>query len=219
MWRVVTMVSSTPCCKSPSLQRRCWRWLLATSLAWALALLCAAPVRAGTEVTQMRVERSGDDLLLSAQVQFELASAVEDVLVKGVPVVFTFSADLLRERWYWFDRKVSGVERSARVVYQPLTRRWRVAVGAAGAAAGNGGLALTQTYDTLPEALSAIRRVVGWRVADATELEPGVKYRVDFRFRLDMAQLPRPLQIGVLGQSDWDVAASASQVWQAEGGK
>lgn len=190
-----------------------------------LALLCGGLLLASianaqntTEITQFRVERSGEDLILSAQLQFELASAVEDALTKGVPVVFTYTADVLRERWYWFDRKVAGVERSARVVYQPLTRRWRVGIGS-GAAAGGAGLALNQTYDTLPEALAGIKRVVGWKVAEVADLEPGVRYRVDFRFRMDMSQLPRPFQIGVLGQGEWDISASASQIWIGDGGK
>lgn len=212
------MVFSTHCCKSAESAHRLRQWVLSCLLWLGCALGACANAQASTEITQFRVERAGDDLVLSAQVQFELASAVEDALVKGVPVVFTYSADLLRERWYWFDRKVSGVERSARLVYQPLTRRWRVGIGA-GASTGGAGLALNQTYDTLPEALAGIRRVVGWRVADANELEPGVKYRIDFRFRLDMTQLPRPLQIGILGQGEWDVAASASQVWLGEGAK
>jgi hypothetical protein len=34
---------------------------------------------------------------------------------------------------------------------------------------------------------------------------------VEFRFRLDMSQLPRPFQIGTLGQSDWNISASSRQ--------
>ncbi|MCX8518359.1 MAG: DUF4390 domain-containing protein [Rhodoferax sp.] len=31
---------------------------------------------------------------------------------------------------------------------------------------------------------------------------------MDFRFRLDLGQLPRPFQIGAIGQSEWDISAS-----------
>ena len=30
--------------------------------------------------------------------------------------------------------------------------------------------------------------------------------RLEFSFRLDLSQLPRPFQIGVAGQSDWAIA-------------
>jgi hypothetical protein len=34
---------------------------------------------------------------------------------------------------------------------------------------------------------------------------------VEFRFHLDLSQLPRPFQIGTLGQADWNISASYSQ--------
>ena len=39
---------------------------------------------------------------------------------------------------------------------------------------------------------------------------------LSFAFRLDLAQLPRPLQIGTLGQSDWSVELSQEQLLDAE---
>jgi hypothetical protein len=35
-------------------------------------------------------------------------------------------------------------------------------------------------------------------------------HQVTFRFRLDTSQLPRPFQIGVVGQADWNIAAERS---------
>jgi hypothetical protein len=103
------------------------------------------------------------------------------------------------------------VRRQLRLAYQPLTRHWRLNNVTAGAARdGNLGLALTQSFDTLEEALAAIKRISRWKITDAAALENGVKYRVDFNFRLDLSQLPRPFQIGAQGQSDWDLAATAS---------
>ena len=34
----------------------------------------------------------------------EIPSAVEDALLKGIPMVFLAEADILRERWYWYDK-------------------------------------------------------------------------------------------------------------------
>ena len=110
-----------------------------------------------------------------------------------------------------FDKKAAVVERHMRLVFQPLTRRWRLAVASGLMTNNNLGVALNQTFDTLEDALNAIRRISGWRIADVANIEPGAKYRVEFRFRLDVSQLPRPLQIGALGQTDWSLATLATQ--------
>jgi len=163
-----------------------------------------------TEITQYQVERLEDEITISAQVAFELPSAVEEALLKGVPLYFVNEAEILRERWYWYDKKISSVERHLRLAYQPLTRRWRLNVAAGAGRDASLGLALNQSFDTLAQVLSAIKRVSRWKIADASEIDPSQKYRIDFRFRLDLNQLPRPFQISALGQSDWDIAATSS---------
>ena len=66
----------------------------------ALALLCTcAAAQAGAELDQLRVERVDNALLLQASLRLELGSAVEEALLKGVPVHFVAEAELLRDRW------------------------------------------------------------------------------------------------------------------------
>lgn len=154
----------------------------------------------------LKVERLDDEIWVSAQVQFELPSAVEDALQKGVPLYFVAEADILRERWYWLDKKIIGAERHLRLAYQPLTRRWRLTVTSGVAKGAGQGLALNQYFDTLSQALSSIKKISRWQIAEVAELDPALKYRVEFRFKLDLAQLPLPFQIGTMGQSDWVVS-------------
>jgi len=156
------------------------------------------------------MERAADGIALSAVLQFDVPAAVEDALVKGIPMVFVQSADITRERWYWYDKRVLAAERHLRLAYQPLTRRWRLNVNAGPGGGAGVGMALNQSFDTLSQALVGIKRVSLWRIAEVSELEPGVKYKVEFRFRLDLGQLPRPFQIGALGDSDWDIGAALS---------
>ncbi len=40
---------------------------------------------------------------------------------------------------------------------------------------------------------------------------PTPRTRCRLRFRLDMSQLPRPLQIGAVGRSDWNLLVFRSQ--------
>jgi hypothetical protein len=179
----------------------------AARLAAACLLLtaaCAATAQpAVTEISQLAVERGDEGLLLSANVRFELPQIIDDALAKGIPMFFVAEAGLLRDRWYWYDKQVTSAARHMRLSYQPLTRRWRLLVSSA--PIGNSGLALGQNFDTREEALSAVQRISRWKIADKADLEADARYSVDFRFRLDLSQLPRPFQIGAVGQADWNM--------------
>lgn len=182
-------------------------------LAYCL-IAVAAPALAqaqapATEITQFRVERAEEGVLLSANVNFELPPVIDDALAKGIPMFFVAEASVYRDRWYWYDKRVTTVSRHMRLAYQPLTRRWRLQVSPT--PIGQSGLVLGQTFETREEALAAIQRVSRWRIAEPGELDPDATHYVDFRFRLDVSQLPRPFQIGAVGQSDWNILAVRTQ--------
>jgi len=184
--------------------------LACTCLVWG----SAGAARAQTppaEISSIKVERAGDAIVLSASVQFELSTAVEDALLKGVAMIFVAEADILRERWYWTNKKVVHAERHLRLAYQPLTRRWRLNVASGQITNGGFGVALNQNFDTLPDALAAIQRLSRWKIAEVSDIDLGQRHMVEFRFGLDMFQLPRPLRIGTLGQTDWDISAFSRQ--------
>lgn len=192
------------------------RWLVTCAL---LVLGALSHAQGAVETVQFGVERADDQIQLSAQLQFELPAAVEDALLKGIPMVFVMNADILRERWYWYDKRLVGAARYFRVAYQPLTRRWRLNVTSGAGASASVGLALNQSYDSLALALAAIKRVSKWTIAEVTELDAAQKYKVEFRFRLDLTQLPRPFQIGMLGENDWEIAVAAQTPLILEAGK
>ena len=173
-------------------------------LLWAPASHAAAP----TEITQLLTERTEEGVYLSAVVRFDVPPVVEDALLKGIAIYFVVEADVYRDRWYWTDLRVASAARTLRLAYQPLTGRWRVNI-VNGLITSSSGLRATfsQNYETLPEALSAIQRVSHWKIADASEVDPGEQYMLNLNFSLDLSQLPRPFQIGVAGQRDWTIAA------------
>ncbi len=137
--------------------------------------------------------RTEDGLALSFSVQFGLSRAVEDALQKGVPLFFVAQAEVFRDRWYWRDKEIASVSRTWRLAYQPLTRRYRVTFGG-----------LSQNYDTLDDALAVVSRTLSWKLAEASQLDNGGHY-VEFSYQLDTTQMPRPMQIGIGGQSDWQL--------------
>jgi hypothetical protein len=72
-------------------------------------------------------------------------------------------------------------------------------------------MSLGQSYDTAEEAMGAVRRILRWRIADASDYNPDAKQSININFKLDLKQLPRPLQIGAAGQSDWNISFSKTQ--------
>ena len=179
--------------------------------ACALLALTGAALADGpaTDITQFQLERSDEGLLLSVAVRFDLPPVIDDALLKGIPMFFVAEAVLYRDRWYWYDREVSRVQRHMRLSYQPLTRRWRLTI--APSVIGNSGVALSQGFDSKEEAMVVVQRISRWKIAEPGELNPGERYNVDFRFRLDVSQLPRPFQIGAVGQADWNISAFRNQ--------
>ena len=181
------------------------------ALAW-LALGLPAPALAQAaqpEVKLLQLERSADSLLLSANIEFQLPAAVEDALLKGVPVIFVAEAEVLRERWYWADKRLASTVRQMRLSHHPMTRRWRLSLSSGENPAS--GAALNLNFESLAEALATISRLSSWRIADWAELEADARHQLQFRFRLDVGQLPRPMQIGTLGQNDWNISVSVTQ--------
>jgi hypothetical protein len=72
-------------------------------------------------------------------------------------------------------------------------------------------MSLGQSYDSAQEAMSAVQRIVQWQIAHASDYNPEHKPTISLSFKLDLKQLPRPLQIGAAGQSDWNISFSKTQ--------
>jgi len=214
---MTTTVFSMACWKSTPLDGglRRVRMLLGCWLAVVMCLLLAGlPVTsyadALVEAAQFRVDRAGEDVTLSAQLRFDLPAAVEDALLKGIPVYFAVEADVLRERWYWTDKKIASAARNMRLAYQPLTGQWRLNVATGATPAGElvAANAPSQTFLSLGEAMATVKQFARWRIATLNDTDPSSKYRVEFRFWLDTNQLPRPFQMGVIAQSEWTISAN-----------
>jgi hypothetical protein len=176
-----------------------------------------AQAQTQAEITALRAERSVNEVFVSAHVSFELPPVVEEALLKGMPMFFLLEAELYQDRWYWYDKRIASAQRQVRLAYQPLTRRWRVNPSAGAGGDTTQGLSLNQSFDTLADALSAVRQVSQWKVADLAESDLTAKIKLQFRFRMDLSQLPRPFQIGAIGQSEWDIQGSARTALRGEG--
>lgn len=158
------------------------------------------------ELLNLKAERQETAVVLSGKWQFDLSSAMQEALLKGVALHFVVEADIVRERWYFYDKRIAHAERHYRLSYLPLTQRWRLNSANQPLSVGGLGVSLGQTFDSLEEAVAALQRLSQWRVAPSSEVEADMAYQLEMKFRLDMTQLPRPMQIGTSGQNEWNLA-------------
>jgi hypothetical protein len=136
-------------------------------------------------------------LYLNAQFEFEAPAAIEDAVSRGIPVYFAIDFELVRTRWYWFDKPLVSIVLGYRVSYSPLTRQFRLSRGA-----------LAQPFETLAEALATIRTVRNWRVADRSVADSTEHLLARLRLRLDTSMLPKPFQVDALTNQDWALASA-----------
>lgn len=175
------------------------RRVLAVAGAGAAAALLQAlpPARAATVDAQPpTVDLEPDGVYASATVVFALPVTLEDALHRGIPLYFLTHLTVSQSRWWWFDASVGQGQQLTRLGFEPLLGKYRVSTGA-----------LRASYDTLDDALNQVQHVAHIKVADAKDLQPGETYRLGGRFELDLSQLPRPFQLNVDSQSDWQLEA------------
>lgn len=183
--------------------RRSFCLILRAILAnFLLALVALVPLQSanaadGIEIVQAHLEDSDEGYRLSSTFSFDLNHNLEEALMRGIPLHFTTDVELSRPRWYWFDETTVNVSRTLRIEYNVLTRQYR------GGIAGS----VQQSFASLDDALSLIRRPGRWLVADHSLLKSGGSYIVSLRMRLNLEYLPKPFQVNALNNSDWRLSS------------
>jgi hypothetical protein len=159
------------------------------SAAWVASPALAEDV----EITAVSLESTDEGYKLASIFSFELTHGLEDVIMRGIPLYFTTEVELTRPRWYWFDEKAISATRTVRISYDVLTRKYH--------ASSNG--RLQQSFGSLDDALSLVRRPSRWVIAEKGALKSGEVYHVAVRMGLDVGRLPKPFQVHAMNSNDW----------------
>jgi len=160
-------------------------------------------VHAGTiEPVVADLKQASDGHVLSAEFAVDLGDRLEEAVARGVPLHFILEFVLEHNRWYWLNAHVATVTVKYRLAYNALTRQYRLSFGG-----------LHQNFASLDEALRVISRVSALHVADKGALKAGEVYTAALRLSLDRSQLPKPLQVDAIANSDWQVSAKTLR-WQ-----
>ena len=162
----------------------------------ALSIFSTTVNAEGIKIKSFELEKVDSDWVLSAAFQIELSPGLEEAVQKGVVLYFQTDFDLVRSRWYWFDEKSVFTQRQTRLSYQPLTQQYRIASEG-----------LTFSARTMSEALQAVGSIGGWRVIDASQIDPNKSYNAGLRMSLDLSKLPKPFQVNALNNREWNVSS------------
>lgn len=169
------------------------RRLLVAVLLCLPLLLCAAPSLSNeAAVRSAAIISTEDGYVVNADFRVPLAPRLVDTVMRGVSLYFNVELVIERPRRWWFDRTVATRSLQFRLSYHPITRSYRLSIGA-----------LHRSYDTLESAMRTMTRVRNWRVMSHDELEVGNEYRASLRFVHDVGMLPKPLVISASADREW----------------
>lgn len=167
---------------------------MALLMRFLLLLACLAAVSAHAqenEVREARLRPAEEGLVLDAEVSFTLTPRLAEVLANGIPLYFVLEFELERARWYWLDEKAASAKLQMRLSFHPLSRQYRLSTGL-----------LQRSFDSVEEALGAMKHVHNWLVADRSVIFADADYQAAVRFRLDTSLLPKPFQLSALTGRD-----------------
>ena len=199
-----------------------------------LALLLATSLAAradGIEVKSAELEVVDETLVLNADLEIGLRPVIEETLNKGVPLNFVAEFEIKKPRWYWLDEVIVTAQQHIRLSYHALTRQYQLTSNAKYQNFSSLNEALhelgrLQKWQVAEKALLAEKPraasqplevdkalVVGKPSADGKtplpDKSPLVKkrdvYQAGLRMKLDLAQLPKPLQVNALASKDWNL--------------
>jgi len=159
----------------------------------AVVLLASVTARAAEiEVRSAALHLANEGLVLDAEFSFKFPPRLAEAVQSGVPLYFLVEFELSRPRWYWLDERAAAKRLQLRLSYHALSRQYAVSSGP-----------LEQQFATLDEALSVLRHVRNWVVADRIALVSDARYDAAVRMRLDTSLLPKPIQVSALTNRDW----------------
>jgi hypothetical protein len=165
-------------------------------------LSSAAAIADGIVVRKAEIRMMEDGYQLAANFDIKLNLLIEQALTHGVILNFVSEFSLTRSRWYWLDEVAAKTEQTTKLSYSALTRQYRIKRGN-----------LFQNFANLDDALRALGNQSSNPIPAellnksngyfASLLKNNSNYTASARMRLDVSQLPKPLQVNALTTDEW----------------
>ncbi len=181
-------------------------WLKRTFWLIGLWLFASAAVAEGIVINKAEARLTDEGYQLSADYSIQLSPTVETALKHGVTLYFVSELTINRSRWYWLDTDVARDEQVAKLSFNALTQQYRITRGS-----------LFQSFYDLKDALL----LLGHQTAQPVPVELLEKKGGGYfsrlmkkgstccsayaKMKLDVTQLPKPLQVNALTNEDWNL--------------
>jgi Domain of unknown function (DUF4390) len=176
-------------------------------------LLSATAHAEGISVVKAEIRSSEGGYQLAASYDINLNFVVKQALSRGIPIYFVGEFSLTHARWDWLEsvqqalssslpsifsgespwleKEVYSSEQAFKLSYSTLTGRYRISRGA-----------LFQNFASLEDVLNILARQSS-AVIPAAMIKTDGNYVASARLRLDIEELPKPLQVNALTDNDW----------------
>lgn len=150
----------------------------------------------------------------SADFKINLSPTVEEALRHGVVLHFVSTFTITRSRAYWFDGEVARSEQVTKLSYSALTKQFRIARGSLFQGVTDLDSALRILgHQTTPQISPELFNVTETYLQKISRgylgdwLKNGVVHQVEVRMKLDVSQLPKPLQVNELAGNEWNLVS------------
>ncbi len=181
-------------------------WLHRSVWVIGLCLCASAAIAEGISVSKAEARLTDEGYQLTVDFDIQLSPLVETALKHGVTLYFVSELAINRSRWYWLDTDVARDEQSAKLSFNALTQQYRITHGS-----------LFQSFDNLNDALNILGHQTSQPVPAPLLDKNGGGYfsrllkkgsdccSAFAQMRLDVTQLPKPLQVNALTNEDWNL--------------
>ncbi len=144
----------------------------------------------GITLEQAVIAQKGELFQLSGYFDVQLSGTLENALMRGVQLTFVQAFEAERLRDFWLSESLIDLERSIRLSYNALLRQYYVTLSG-----------VSSTHDSLAAALHAVGDLRDWSVLNIKQMKRKSDFKAYVRMYLDIAQLPKPLQVNALASS------------------
>jgi hypothetical protein len=151
----------------------------------AVALLLPMLAAAGTiELRTGFTEQVDGVHYLNADVRYSLSEDALDALENGLPLDLSIDIEVLRKRGWWPDATEIEFTQTYRVQFQPLTQLYLIENLSSGR---------RQSFQSYGAAMAYLGQIQDLPVIDDDRLDPGSRYDIRIRVRLDIKEHPAGL--------------------------
>ena len=165
-------------------------------------VLCAALCLAGMASAQearlenIIVTNTRDDLLIFLNVEGAFTEKMENAVLSGVPITFSFYINLYESRNFWFDKKLTATKITHTLKYNSLKKEFTIQ-----RSWGNPEPLVLDSFETAKKIMCKVDSVV---LIELDKLEKGEQYQIRAKAELNKKTLPLNLHYVLFFVSLWD---------------